>query len=257
MLKLPVPKRETPMAKINLMSKSRCIKRTIALIAPPLVVHSLPATTWFFPFTQRFFPDLMGVTKAGRAILTFDDGPDPVSTPKVLQILKENNVHATFFMLGSMVEAHPNLAHAVAQAGHEIALHGYEHRNHLFRSTRTIIYDLTKAKEIVETATGVKIRYYRPPYGVISIGTLIAARKLDLKIRLWTTWGRDWRASATSESVISDLMRHGIGGSTILLHDSDCTSAPGSTWSTIGGLKKLMDFANLNKIELSPITIDQ
>lgn len=218
-------------------------------------IQSLPALSWFFPITKRIFPKLMGADQ-NYISLTFDDGPDPASTQKILDLLDAAKVKATFFMLGEMVKQNPSVAQAVASAGHQIALHGYEHRNHLFRSPRTIAYDMQKAKSLIENVTGQEITFMRPPYGVISIGTIIAARRLNLKIRLWTSWGRDWRANATPSSVFDDLARHGVKNGCILLHDSDCTSSPGSTWSTIGALKEFLAYVKTHDVTVTTLSLN-
>lgn len=183
----------------------------------------------------------MGVRPAGEVAITFDDGPDPVSTPLVLDLLARNQVKATFFMLGDMAKRHRDVARQVAEEGHQVGLHGLYHRNALFRSYPTIGYDLERGKALVEEASGQEIKLMRPPYGVLSTAMLIHARRLGLRPLLWTSWGRDWRAAATRESIVSDLVRHGIDGGTILLHDSDCTSAPGSTHAMLEALEELLD----------------
>src|SRR5256885_637622 len=80
----------------------------------------------------------------------------------------------------------------------------------------------------VAAAAGAWPRFYRPPYGVLSAGALTAARRLGLTPVLWTCWGREWAAGATPRTVATTLTRNLGGGATVLLHDSDCTSPPGS-----------------------------
>lgn len=225
-------------------------KVILGVTAVSIAIQFAPALSWFFPVTKHIFPNLMGVNPRGTSI-TFDDGPDIAFTPQILDILDNADVKATFFMLGKMVEDHPSVAKQVANRGHNIAMHGYEHKNHLFRSPRTILYDLSRAKSIIEETTGQTITLYRPPYGVISIGTILAARRLDLKILLWTTWGRDWRKKASAKTVLDDLLRHGVVNATVLLHDSDCTSSPGSTWATIGSLNNLINHMRDQEIKIT------
>ena len=241
------------LARIHDMSPRRTIRAIVIGGAAAVAIHSAPALSWFFPITKRLFPKLMGVRHPSQVALSFDDGPDPVSTPKVLELLEKANVKATFFMLGEMVERYPGVARQVVSAGHEIGVHGLEHKNSLLRSPRTTGYDMAKAKQIIEDVTGAKVKLMRPPYGVISVGTLWYARALQLRIVLWTAWGRDWRIKATAETVIADLRKHGLGGGTILLHDSDCTSTPGSTWSTIGALGSLLEICREARLDVVPI----
>jgi peptidoglycan/xylan/chitin deacetylase (PgdA/CDA1 family) len=162
-----------------------------------------------------------------------------VSTPAFLGALDRLGLRATFFMLGEMVVRTPTLAAEVVAAGHEVGVHGYRHRSHLERTPWAVLDDMTRATDVVGAATGTTPRWFRPPYGSIALGTLRAARRLNLQTVLWTTWGRDWRAEATPATVMSDVDRGLSPGGTVLLHDSDCTSAPGAWRSALGALEPL------------------
>ena len=154
--------------------------------------------------------------------LTFDDGPDPRFTPRFLATLAARRVHATFFLLGPMVQAAPGLAAEIAAAGHEIGVHGWDHRYATVRGPGALHDDLARACDTIAAATGTVPRLYRPPYGVLSGGALIAARRLGLRPVLWSTWGREWAPGATPGSVQATLASTLHGGGTVLLHDSDC-----------------------------------
>ncbi len=181
-------------------------------------------------------PRLAGRGDDGHLALTFDDGPDPCSTPQILDALDEVGWKATFFMLGSMAAASPGVAREVAERGHEIALHGGTHHYHPIRRPRWVADDLKRGLEQVTQATGIRPRWLRPPYGVPSGATFLNASSLGLEVVLWDAWGRDWRAEATAQSVVHDLLRGTRPGATLLLHDSDCTSAHGSWKSTVAAL---------------------
>jgi len=206
-----------------------------------LAVHSLPALSNVDVLRQATMPGLAGVGAPGHVALTFDDGPDPRSTPAFLEALDRLGWRATFFMLGSMVERAPSLAAEVAAAGHEVAVHGYEHRSQLFRLGKVVADDLDRALDTIATHTGRRPVWFRPPYGTLSAGGLVAARRQKLRTVLWTTWGRDWRPDATPGSVVADVARQLGPGGTVLLHDSDCTSAPESWRSALGALPRLGD----------------
>jgi peptidoglycan-N-acetylglucosamine deacetylase len=205
------------------------------------VVHAAPALGGVSPIGVRFTPALVGVGRRGHVAITFDDGPDVASTPQFLDVLDALGWHATFFMLGEMTRRDPGLARAVASAGHEIAVHGDVHGNMLRRTPRTTTDDITRAFESVAGATGVEPRWFRPPFGISSRASLRAARSLGMTTVLWTTWGRDWRREATPDSVVADVTRRYVDGGTVLLHDSDCTSYPGSWRSATGALPILAD----------------
>ncbi len=185
--------------------------------------------------------------------LTFDDGPDPSSTPAFLRVLDQLGWQATFFMLGSMAERHASLAAEVAAAGHEVALHGHTHRNQLSLSPRAVTADLARGLHAVRDATGVEPAWHRPPYGVISGAGLLAARRSGLQIVLWSAWGRDWRAAATPRSVVADVEAGLCPGATVLLHDSDCTSAPGAWRSALGALPLLAESFALRHWSVGPL----
>ena len=203
--------------------------------------HAGPGLSAVGPLRRRLLPRLAGFGRADHVALTFDDGPDPASTPAFLALLEARRVHATFFLLGSMVVRAPELAAEIAEAGHEIAIHGWDHRYTILRGPRDMYQDLARARDAVSDATGQRLRYFRPPYGVLSSGALLAARKLELTPVLWSAWGREWARGATPESVSGTVLAGLHGGATVLLHDSDCTSPPGAASAALGALPRLLD----------------
>lgn len=212
-----------------------------------------PALSAIPAIRSQQFPHLLGKGRIDKLALTFDDGPDPVSTPLILDELDRLGIKATFFLLGAMAEAFPYTAKEVVARGHEIALHGQWHRNHLLRSARTISYDMERALETVSAATGIRPVYFRPPYGVLTRPTLLTSHRLSLTPVLWGAWGRDWRSGATPTSVLNDLRKDIYPGATLLLHDSDCTSAPGSFRATLGALEGLSNLAASSGLTLGPL----
>jgi peptidoglycan/xylan/chitin deacetylase (PgdA/CDA1 family) len=217
------------------------------------IVHAAPALGGVSPIGVRYTPALVGVGRRGHAALTFDDGPDPVSTPAVLDTLKTLGWHATFFMLGEMVRRAPDVARAVADAGHEVAVHGDVHANMLRRTPRRAAHDITCAFDTIGDATGVAPVWFRPPFGISSYASMRTARRLGMRTVLWTTWGRDWRREATPDTVVGDVMRRYVDGGTVLLHDSDCTSYPGSWRSTVGALPLLAERLAAQGIEVGTV----
>jgi peptidoglycan-N-acetylglucosamine deacetylase len=213
-----------------------------ALGAAGLVVAQAgPAVTAIGPLRRRFFPRLAGLGQAGHLALTFDDGPDPRSTPGFLEVLAARHVRATFFVLGSMVARAPQLAAEVAAAGHEIGVHGWDHRYAIMRGPRAQRDDMARARDVAAAVTGTPPRFYRPPYGVLSTGALAAARGLGLTPVLWTSWGREWTPGATPASVYQTITRNLVGGGTALLHDSDAASPEGSAHAALGALPMVLD----------------
>lgn len=203
--------------------------------------HVVPGALWLRRVRLRCWPALSGVGRPDHVALTFDDGPDPASTPRFLDLLAARGVRATFFLLGQMLTRAPGLGADIAAAGHELAVHGWAHRNLLLSGPRATRVDLARARDAVGEVTGQAPRLVRPPYGVITGGALLAAARLGLTPVLWTAWGRDWTAGATPQTVLATVLRDLRGGGTVLLHDSDCTSAPGSWRSALGALPGLLD----------------
>ncbi|GAA3214582.1 polysaccharide deacetylase family protein [Dactylosporangium siamense] len=216
-------------------------------------VHAAPAVTAFTPARRALLPTLAGTGPRDRVALTFDDGPDPVSTPRFLRLLADHDVRATFFVLGSMLARDPGLGREMLAAGHELAVHGWAHRCLLFRTPRATYDDLARARDLVASLGGGQPRWFRPPYGVLTTGALIACRRLGLQPKLWTAWGRDWEAGATPTSIVRTLTSTLIGGGTVLLHDSDCTSAAGSWQRTLAALPRLIDWTRDRGLRLGTL----
>jgi len=206
-----------------------------------VVAHGGPGVTAIGPVRRRFFPRLAGLGQGGHVALTFDDGPDPRSTPGFLDLLATRQVRATFFVLGSMVDKAPQLAAEIAAAGHEVGVHGWDHRYAITRGPRAQRDDMARARDAVVDVTGTVPRFYRPPYGVLSAGALAAAGRFGLTPVLWTCWGREWTPGATPASVYQTITRNLADGGTVLLHDSDCTSPDGSASAALGALPMLLD----------------
>lgn len=215
--------------------------RIAGLGAGAAVLHAAPALTSVGPLRARLAPALSGLGRPDQVAITFDDGPDPTSTPQFLDLLARQRVEATFFLLGFMIRRAPGLVGEIVAAGHEIAIHGDTHRNLLLRDPVGTWHDLARARDLVGDLTGVAPRWYRPPYGVLTTSALLAARSLQLRPVLWTAWGWDWSRRSTAESVHRTVRRRISGGGTVLLHDADCTSAPGSWRATLAALPRILD----------------
>lgn len=209
-------------------------------IAGLAVAQAAPGLAGFGPVRRSLFPWLAGQGDPGHVALTFDDGPDPGSTPRFATVLADHGVRATFFLLGSMVERAPWLAADLAAAGHEIGVHGFDHRYLPTRLPSAARSDLHRATDLIERVAGSRPRFFRPPYGVLSGPALLVARELKLTPVLWGAWGREWTPGSTPDSVYATLARDLAGGVTILLHDSGCTSPPGSCEAALGALPRLL-----------------
>jgi peptidoglycan-N-acetylglucosamine deacetylase len=229
------------------------IRRLIAGAAGLAVIQAGPGITGLAPVRNALFPRLSGFGLPDHVALTFDDGPDQTATPLFLEALRSRDLHATFFLLGSQVARAPRLAAEIASAGHEVAVHGWDHRYLPLRGPLATYDDLARAADLIATATGVVPRYFRPPYGVLSTPALIAARKLRLKTVLWSCWGMEWTPGATPQSVFATLIADLRGGATVLLHDSDCTSPAGAAQAALGALPLLLDECETRGLKVGPL----
>jgi peptidoglycan/xylan/chitin deacetylase (PgdA/CDA1 family) len=229
--------------------------RVLALagVAVLATAHGGPAATWLPGLRRAWFPGLAGVGRRDHVALTFDDGPDPRSTPEFLDALDALGVRATFFVLGASVRAHPPLARQITERGHELALHGWTHDRPWRPALRREIRDLSRAAETVYQLTGTIPRWYRPPYGILTGGRLAAAARCGLRPVLWSTWGRDWTATATAASVCARVTRDLRGGGTLLLHDTDAAAAPGCWRATLDALPCLVAWCRAARWTVGPL----
>lgn len=172
--------------------------------------------------------------------LTFDDGPHPSGTPAVLDLLAAAGVPATFYLVGEQVERWPELAARIAAEGHEVGLHGHRHTLLLRRTPGGLLHDLRRAAAVIEDATGVAPRSYRPPYGVFSSIALALARSQGWQPMLWSRWGRDWGAHERPRDITRRATRALGAGDVILLHDADHYSAPGCWRQMVAALPSIL-----------------
>ena len=199
-----------------------------------------PSITALAPLRRRLLPRLSGISSRGHVALTYDDGPDQASTPGFLALLDRYDVRATFFLLGAHVEEHAVLVKDLAARGHEVAVHGWDHGCLAAKRPGAVGGELRRTVELLESVTGERPRWYRPPYGVLTGEGLAAARGAGLRTVLWSAWGCDWFASATPESVAHRVSSALRPGGTVLLHDTDRTSAPGSWRTTLAASDLLL-----------------
>jgi peptidoglycan/xylan/chitin deacetylase (PgdA/CDA1 family) len=171
------------------------------------------------PRSQLYGASFSGAAPGSRWLaLTYDDGPNDGSTPQLLEVLAGHEVKATFFLLGRYVEARPELARAMAEAGHAIGNHGYSHRNLIFLSSSETRRELTRTSQAIEAVTGVRPALFRPPFGGRRPGTFAIARQCGMTPVMWRIIGNDWNAD-TAESIARRVVSRIKGGEVIVLHD--------------------------------------
>jgi peptidoglycan/xylan/chitin deacetylase (PgdA/CDA1 family) len=213
------------------------------LLVGAALVQALPSVTTLGQWTRlRALPNDLYRWRGPdvpRVALTFDDGPDPETTPALLDRLDELGVRGTFFCLGVHAQHFPSLVKEAVARGHEIGVHGFAHDHHLWRTPTWVRRDLDAALDALSDC-GVSPRWFRPPYGQASVGTLMAARALDLDLVHWSAWGREWEAQ-DAHAVADRVCASMEPGAIVLLHDSDDTSPTGTVARVIGALGPIVD----------------
>lgn len=188
--------------------------------------------------------------------LTFDDGPDSEYTPEILDILKEKDTLATFFLVGKNVEAYPEIAERIVREGHLVGNHTYSHKSLIPLSAKTTVYEIKKAEKAIEKATGVRTTLFRPPRGVYTYFARGFLKDERYTIALWDITAVDWAELAPRE-IVSNVVNKIKPGSIILLHDSgDLISfRGGNRASTVKALPEIIDKLRAQGYEF--VTVEQ
>jgi peptidoglycan/xylan/chitin deacetylase (PgdA/CDA1 family) len=197
---------------------------------PPLWIAALGTALYFavifagvLVLRLRMFADavIRGPADARGIVLTFDDGPDPVHTRKVLDVLDAHDAKATFFVIGKKVERHPEVVTEILERGHEVGVHGYEHdRLFSLRGPRQVRRDLERAVKAIEKVTKTRPTLFRPPVGHTNPTIARIADQLDLTIVGWSVAGYDGIAGADPKKVAARITRRLDDGDLVLLHDA-------------------------------------
>jgi peptidoglycan/xylan/chitin deacetylase (PgdA/CDA1 family) len=156
-----------------------------------------------------------------KVALTFDDGPHPVTTRAVLEVLKEHGAQATFFLLGHKVEAHPEVVREIYAAGHTLGIHGFQHERLLsLRSPSHVRAQIERTRRAIERACGVAPTLFRPPIGFASHFTFHGAELAGVEVVAWSVRSLDGVRSARAERVAQRVIEHLADGAIVLLHDA-------------------------------------
>jgi peptidoglycan/xylan/chitin deacetylase (PgdA/CDA1 family) len=157
--------------------------------------------------------------ESSTVAMTFDDGPHPKLTPKLLDILKERNIKATFFVIGKCVAEYPDIAKRIVDEGHEIANHSWNHPQLTKLSPSAFDAEISQTTDAIQKATGVRPVTMRPPYGAINPAlTKRLNDEYGLCVILWSVDPQDWKIRK-SEHVSSHIIKNTAPGSIILAHD--------------------------------------
>lgn len=168
-------------------------------------------------------PSILWRANDNAVHLTFDDGPHPLATPKVLDILQKRDVRATFFVVGQNVLRYPEIVLRMASEGHTIGNHSQSHRRLMFQSSRAQRDEITRANLTIEGLLNQKPHLFRPPYGYFDFRTLRLAKAEGLKVVMWDVDALDFSDSSPVH-IVRRVMRSVRPGAIILQHDNDRTA---------------------------------
>jgi peptidoglycan/xylan/chitin deacetylase (PgdA/CDA1 family) len=189
---------------------------------------------------------------SGHIALTFDDGPDPFWTPRVLDALRSAGAPATFFVVAPLAERHPGLLRRAVDEGHEVALHCNRHTRHDRTGAEEILADATAGLRILKRL-GHPVRDWRVPWGVVTPDSEAVAEELGLRLVGWSADSEDWRGDAADAML--DRLEPGIGpGAVVLMHDGVGPGALrdgcGNTVGLVGPLVSVAGSRSLTPVPL-------
>lgn len=150
--------------------------------------------------------------------LTFDDGPHPEHTPRILDALAAAGARATFFCVGEAIGRRPDLARRIVAEGHVLGNHSYTHPVLLLRRASVVREEIRRTHEIIRDVTGESATLFRPPYGLSGLGVPAIAREMGYDTILWSVMPRDWKNPRPTE-LVRLVVRACRGGGVVLLHD--------------------------------------
>lgn len=160
-------------------------------------------------------------TKRELLALTFDDGPDPVYTNELLDLLKEYQVKASFFVVGTRAKQYPDIIRRMHLEGHAIGIHNEIHRSNWLMSPWKVKEGINNTADSIENITGSRPMLYRPPWGLLNFFDYFHHNRLQ--IVLWSVMVGDWRSRGGEQKIIDRLRAQVQPGSVIVLHDCGVT----------------------------------
>jgi len=202
------------------------------------------AAMW--PGSRIFGQSLIAPKKPGELALTFDDGPNPAWTPRLLEALAKHEVKATFFMLGSRAEAEVALVRRVAAEGHLIGNHSWSHLNLAVTGAERVREELRRTSETLEQITGAPVKFFRPPFGARRPAVLRIARELGLTPVLWNAMTSDW-SEPSADAIVQrltekvDRLEQRGWAANIVLHDGGHAETAADRGPSVAAAERLVE----------------
>tara|TARA_B100001758_G_scaffold159040_1_gene137084 strand:+ start:238 stop:843 length:606 start_codon:yes stop_codon:yes gene_type:complete len=190
---------------------------------------------------KLFLPKLIWRKKSNAVFLTFDDGPTNRYTEKILAVLKQHNVSATFFCVGENVRKRPSFYSEIINQGHSVGNHTMRHLNGWKTSSKEYLVDIENASKHIKSTL------FRPPYGKINFRAMRSIRK-KYDVIMWDVVGGDFDANCSTESVISNVLNNVKAGSIVVLHDNKNFGE-----KTLAALPKIIEGIKSKNLSFSPL----
>lgn len=179
------------------------------------ILYLIPDLLWH----QLQWKGALGARDSHQIALTFDDGPG-ADTAAILESLNTHGAHATFFVVAERARHYPEVLQAIVQGGHEIGLHGFQHRSMYLFWPWSVRKELEQGIEIIEQITGVRPLVYRPPWGHFNLMTYWVSHQLGLRRVLWTIAPDDWKPGRTAEFIDHYVTQLAQPGAIVVMHDA-------------------------------------
>jgi peptidoglycan/xylan/chitin deacetylase (PgdA/CDA1 family) len=263
-------------ARLGAWLPSRFLKGSalFQLAGWPLALWASPAAPWLtealvlnhvlitaasvWPQSRLLGPNLVRLPEArarrGEIALTFDDGPDPEITPKVLDLLESRGVAASFFCIAERAARHPELVRAIHSRGHGVENHSYGHRwNFALQGVAAIRDDIRRAQDTLAELAGRAPAYFRAPFGIRNPWVQPLLEPLGLSLVSWSRRGYD--GVLGNSSVVERRLLRGLkGGDIVLLHDGDCARGPNGRPVVLEVLPRLLDEIERLGLQVRPLS---
>jgi peptidoglycan/xylan/chitin deacetylase (PgdA/CDA1 family) len=172
--------------------------------------------------------------------LTFDDGPNPPYTGQILDILKEKQIPATFFLVGQNAARHPELVRRIVSEGHQLGNHTYNHVDLLKTDRQGIIDEVDKTNKVIAGIIGYAPHVIRPPHGFRDAVVMATMAEFQLKVVEWSVASRDW-LNPGAEVIADRTLGQVRNGSIVLLHDGDGIAATAPRDQTVAATRIIID----------------
>jgi len=231
----------------------------LLLLAAAAVASETLASAALRPQSQLFGRTLIAGNDPTEVALTYDDGPNDVSTPPLLELLARHNIRATFFMIGKHIRQRPDLVRQVHAAGHLVGNHTMTHPWLAWQTANTIREELSGCSKLLEDTLGEPIRYFRPPHGARRPFVMRYAAELGMKTVQWNAMGHDWDPIGV-DRIVKEIQRcinraHKRGrGTNILLHDGSDRAMGVDRGDSVQATARLLDI--FVHRALNPVTVD-